>query len=399
MSPGRHPPPEQHTTRQAEFREAELTRTLRQVTSTDDFYKYDAAQTKLLQKQAPWKSNPRYFTKVHMSALALVKIVMHAKTGKGKAGRISSDSGNWIEVMGMMQGVVMDNTLVVLDSFALPVQGDEVECSLTQESTEYLVTYLQYAEKVGKCEPVVGWYHSHPGYKCFLSKVDVTSQRRYQKYSDPFVAIVVDPVQTIATGRVEIKAFRTLPESMCEDPPPGGDLRATSAPAPEGEGDAGAGGAPSASKIEEYGVYASWYYEVPIEVFKSSADEEALTLLWSKFWSSTLSASPLTTNRFFIDRKVMALENQLRRAKAVMPTHKGAAAQAPLPLANETEAAAAASGSGSATAPRADRAAKDSKETTPLQDAKKASDDVCSEVLQGLIGVVAKDAAFNLRKH
>jgi|YelNatPaOPRAMG01_1025707.scaffolds.fasta_scaffold02223_8 26S proteasome regulatory subunit N11 len=41
---------------------------------------------------------------------------------------------------------------------------------------------------------LVGWYHSHPNYGCFLSEIDLDSQRRYfpQAYH---VALVVDPVR------------------------------------------------------------------------------------------------------------------------------------------------------------------------------------------------------------
>jgi COP9 signalosome complex subunit 5 len=39
-------------------------------------------------------------------------------------------------------------------------------------------------------ENVIGWYHSHPGYGCWLSGIDVATEITYQKF-DPFVAVVV----------------------------------------------------------------------------------------------------------------------------------------------------------------------------------------------------------------
>ncbi|KAJ9466499.1 COP9 signalosome complex subunit 5 [Diplonema papillatum] len=329
------------------------------VKATDEYYRgVDPAKMKQLHKEAPWKQRARHFTKVKMSALALVKIVMHAKTGKGKAGRISSDSGNWIEVMGVMQGYVENDTFVILDSFALPVEAHEVECYMNQAATEYLITYIQYAEQIGKGEPMVGWYHSHPGYRCFLSKMDCTGQRRYQQYSDPFVAVVIDPVRTISTGKVEIKAFRTLPENQVAD------AALPSEATSSGTND----------KIEELGVYAHWYYELPIEVFKSSADEEALRLLWGKFWSSTLASSPLLTNRFFIDRQIFSLEKQLAQSASDVGRQKDR------------------SGAGSS----GSRTVGEPAEPTQLQKTGKASDHLSGEVLHGLLGVVVKDAVFNL---
>ena len=65
---------------------------------------------------------------------------------------------------------------------------------------------------VGRLENMVGWYHSHPGYGCWLSGIDVSTQSIQQQYQEPFLAIVVDPHRTIAAGKVEIGAFRTYPE-------------------------------------------------------------------------------------------------------------------------------------------------------------------------------------------
>lgn len=70
-------------------------------------------------------------------------------------------------------------------------------------------TFLQ---KVHRLENVVGWYHSHPGYGCWLSGIDCSTQMLNQQYQEPFLAVVVDPVRTMASGKVEIGAFRTYPE-------------------------------------------------------------------------------------------------------------------------------------------------------------------------------------------
>ena len=67
-------------------------------------------------------------------------------------------------------------------------------------------------QSVGRLENAVGWYHSHPGYGCWLSGIDCSTQMMQQKFQDPFLAIVVDPHRTIAAGKVEIGAFRTYPE-------------------------------------------------------------------------------------------------------------------------------------------------------------------------------------------
>lgn len=55
---------------------------------------------------------------VRVSALALLKMAMHCR------------SGGDIEVMGLMQGKVAGDTFIVIDSFALPVEGESRELCL-----------------------------------------------------------------------------------------------------------------------------------------------------------------------------------------------------------------------------------------------------------------------------
>lgn len=65
---------------------------------------------------------------------------------------------------------------------------------------------------MGRQENAIGWYHSHPGYGCWLSGIDVSTQMLNQNFQEPFVAIVIDPVRTISAGKVCLGAFRTYPK-------------------------------------------------------------------------------------------------------------------------------------------------------------------------------------------
>ena len=76
---------------------------------------------------------------MRISALALLKMAMHAKSG-----------GN-IEVMGVMQGKVLDDTFIVMDAFALPVEGTETRVNAQAEAYEYMVDFLE-TNKVGSEE-------------------------------------------------------------------------------------------------------------------------------------------------------------------------------------------------------------------------------------------------------
>lgn len=47
---------------------------------------------------------------------------------------------------------------------------------------------------MGRLENAIGWYHSHPGYGCWLSGIDVGTQMVNQQFQEPFVAIVVSVI-------------------------------------------------------------------------------------------------------------------------------------------------------------------------------------------------------------
>lgn len=63
-------------------------------------------------------------------------------------------------------------------------------------------------------ETVVGWYHSHPGFGCWLSSVDINTQQSFEQLTPRAVAVVVDPIQSVK-GKVVIDAFRIInPQSL-----------------------------------------------------------------------------------------------------------------------------------------------------------------------------------------
>ena len=54
-----------------------------------------------------------------------------------------------------------------------------------------MIGYLELVKKAGREENAVGWYHSHPGYGCWLSGIDVSTQMLQQQWQEPWLAIVV----------------------------------------------------------------------------------------------------------------------------------------------------------------------------------------------------------------
>jgi COP9 signalosome complex subunit 5 len=156
------------------------------ISTVDEIYKYDQAMQTQIQAQRPWEKDPYYFKTVKISALALLKMVMHAR------------SGGTIEIMGLLLGKVDGSNMIIMDAFALPVEGTETRVNAQSQAYEYMTQYIESAKEVGRLENAIGWYHSHPGYGCWLSGIDVSTQMLNQNYQEPFVAIVIDPVRTVS---------------------------------------------------------------------------------------------------------------------------------------------------------------------------------------------------------
>lgn len=132
----------------------------------------------------------------YISSLALLKMLKHGRAGVP------------MEVMGLMLGEFVDEYAIrVVDVFAMPQSGTGV--SVEAVDPVFQTTMLDMLKQTNRPEMVVGWYHSHPGFGCWLSGVDVNTQQSFEALNKRAVAVVVDPVQSVK-GKVVMDAFRTI---------------------------------------------------------------------------------------------------------------------------------------------------------------------------------------------
>ncbi|POI31706.1 hypothetical protein CIB84_004543 [Bambusicola thoracicus] len=121
---------------------------------------------------------------VYISSLALLKMLKHGRAGVP------------MEVMGLMLGEFVDDyTVRVIDVFAMPQSGTGV--SVEAVDPVFQAKMLDMLKQTGRPEMVVGWYHSHPGFGCWLSGVDINTQQSFEALSERAVAVVVDPIQSV----------------------------------------------------------------------------------------------------------------------------------------------------------------------------------------------------------
>lgn len=320
------------------LRNFEMENQIADLPDSDAIYKYDVERHEQLLAEKPWAKNPNYFKFAKISALALLKMVMHARSGKT------------LEVMGLLQGKVEPNTIVIMDVFALPVEGTETRVSAADEAYSYMFGYLDLIKKVGRMENVIGWYHSHPGYGCWLSGVDVATQLVNQEGQDPFLAVVVDPTRTVASGKVELGAFRCYPRG-CVAAETSSEYQTI-----------------PLDKIEDFGVHVKSYYALEVSYFKSALDRQLLESLWHKYWVNTLSSSLLLANAEYTTRQVRDISKKLDSAEKTLATRS--------------------------TTLQADK----KKEESPLAKCARDSAKVTMETVHGLVAHLLKDAIFNRDK-
>jgi len=84
--------------------------------------------------------------------------------------------------------------------------------------------------------------------------------------------VVIDPIRTVSTGRVEIGAFRCYPENY--------------KPTVDGKE---IGLVPEGEKLTDFGLHAHKYYSLEVSYYKSSTDAKIIDILWNNYWISTLS--------------------------------------------------------------------------------------------------------------
>lgn len=137
---------------------------------------------------------------VTISSLALIKMLKHGRAGVP------------MEVMGLMLGEFIDEyTVQCVDVFAMPQSGTGV--SVEAVDPVFQAAMLDMLKQTNRPQMVVGWYHSHPGFGCWLSGVDVNTQQSFEQLHKRIVAVVIDPIQSVK-GKVVIDAFRSIDQQM-----------------------------------------------------------------------------------------------------------------------------------------------------------------------------------------
>ncbi|XP_074580751.1 26S proteasome non-ATPase regulatory subunit 14 homolog [Curcuma longa] len=187
-----------------------------------------------------------------------------------------------MEVMGLMLGEFVDEyTVRVVDVFAMPQSGTGV--SVEAIDPVFQTKMLDMLKQTGRHEMVVGWYHSHPGFGCWLSGVDIETQRSFEALNARAIAVVVDPIQSVK-GKVVIDAFRLIDPTLMLI---GREPRQTTS-------NIGHLNKPSTQALT-HGLNHS-YYSLVINYRKNELEEKMLLNIHRRKWSDGFILRPFDTH-------------------------------------------------------------------------------------------------------
>mmetsp|Transcript_8642 Transcript_8642/g.12747 ORF Transcript_8642/g.12747 Transcript_8642/m.12747 type:complete len:312 (-) Transcript_8642:118-1053(-) len=242
------------------------------------------------QKDSP---SPDCAEKVHVSSLALLKMLKHGRAGVP------------MEVMGLMLGQFVDDyTINCVDVFAMPQSGTSV--SVEAVDPVFQTKMLDMLKQTGRPEMVVGWYHSHPGFGCWLSGTDMNTQQSFEQLNGRAVALVVDPIQSVK-GKVVIDCFRLInPQFMML----GQEPRQTTS-------NIGHLNKPSIQALM-HGLNRH-YYSIVIDYRKNELEEQMLMNLHKRNWTNGLTLKRFedqqATNQEIVEKMLKLSEAYNDRVK------------------------------------------------------------------------------------
>lgn len=188
------------------------------------------------------------------------------------------------------------------DAQALPVEGFETRVIADDQDVVNYMISLGENNELSTRETFCGWYHTHPfdldeHSHCYLSATDVSTQLsvrlsaihvcsgngscvQWQRAEDPrgnpWLAIVIDPLRSLAKNRPELMAFRVYPPDYS---------------GPANQTPDGTVVTDDSKRVRNWGSCWERYYKLEVSYFMSELSQNTLGIVKNSFmWTSTLTS-------------------------------------------------------------------------------------------------------------
>lgn len=147
-----------------------------------------------------------------------LKIV--AATVRFANSRIPKDE--WLEVSGIFIGKNEGDNVIITETYPIMHQELDKDAVIDQykwsdEDYEALYIIDELAFSKNPPEFVVGWWHSHPGFKVMMSHIDIRTTLSYQQNNPLAVSLVFNPMRLIR--QIEVADKKGDPDKQLKNDP------------------------------------------------------------------------------------------------------------------------------------------------------------------------------------
>ncbi|MFX1427550.1 MAG: hypothetical protein ACFFBE_13930 [Promethearchaeota archaeon] len=134
--------------------------------------------------------------------------------------RIPKD--DWLEVSGIFTGRNEGNNVIISSAYPIMHQKLDRDAVIDQykwSDEDYESLYIIDDEAFSRDPPefVVGWWHSHPGFKVMMSHIDIKTTLSYQQNNNLAISLVFNPQRLIR--QIEVADKKGDPDKQLKNDP------------------------------------------------------------------------------------------------------------------------------------------------------------------------------------
>ncbi|MHA2036749.1 MAG: hypothetical protein ACW98X_09970 [Promethearchaeota archaeon] len=134
--------------------------------------------------------------------------------------RIQKD--DWLEVSGIFTGKNEGNDVIITAAYPIMHQELDKDAVIDQykwSDEDYEALYIIDDEAFSRDPPefIVGWWHSHPGFKVMMSHIDLQTSLSYQQNNPLAISLVFNPMRLVR--QIEVADKKGDPDKQLKNDP------------------------------------------------------------------------------------------------------------------------------------------------------------------------------------
>ncbi len=129
---------------------------------------------------------------------------------------------DWLEVSGIFTGKNEGDDVIITEAYPIMHQELDKDAVIDQykwSDEDYECLYIIDDQAFSRDPPefVVGWWHSHPGFKVMMSHIDIRTTLSYQQNNPLAISLVFNPIRLLR--QIEIADKKGDPDKQLKNDP------------------------------------------------------------------------------------------------------------------------------------------------------------------------------------